>query len=176
MGEPDIAKSLLLIPGVLSVGEGSVGFNVRGGSADQNLMLLYGAPVYYPSHFFGFFTSVNADVIKDFTIYKGGIPARYGGRISSVIDINTKEGNRRELKGNAGISPVTTHVLLEGPLIKDKASFVLAARTTYSNWVLNLIDDPAVRNSTASFYDLNASTSFDINKNNKIEIVFILQP
>ena len=95
MGEPDITKSLLLIPGVLSVGEGSVGFNVRGGSSDQNLMLMYGAPVYYPSHFFGFFTSVNADIIKDFTIYKGGIPARYGGRISSVIDINTKEGNRK---------------------------------------------------------------------------------
>ena len=170
MGEPDITKSLLLIPGVLSVGEGSVGFNVRGGSSDQNLMLLYGAPVYYPSHFFGFFTSVNADIIKDFTIYKGGIPARYGGRISSVIDINTKEGNRRELKGNAGISPVTTHILLEGPLIKDKASFVLATRTTYSNWVLRLLDDPAIRNSAASFYDLNASISYDINKNNKIEI------
>ncbi len=170
MGEPDITKSLLLIPGVLSVGEGSVGFNVRGGSADQNLMLMYGAPIYYPSHFFGFFTSVNADIIKDFTIYKGGIPARYGGRISSVIDINTKDGNRRELKGNAGISPVTTHLLLEGPIIKDKASFVFAARTTYSNWVLRLLDDPAIRNSTASFYDLNASISFDINKNNKIEI------
>jgi hypothetical protein len=170
MGEPDITKSLLLIPGVLSVGEGSVGFNVRGGSADQNLMLMYGAPVYYPSHFFGFFTSVNADIIKDFTIYKGGIPAKYGGRISSVIDISTKEGNRREMKGNAGISPVTTHLLLEGPLIRDKASFVLAARTTYSNWVLKLLDDPEIRNSTASFYDLNASTSYDINKNNKIEL------
>jgi hypothetical protein len=170
MGEPDITKSLLLIPGVLSVGEGSVGFNVRGGSADQNLMLMYGAPVYYPSHFFGFFTSVNADIIKDFTIYKGGIPARYGGRISSVIDINTKEGNRSKLKGNAGISPVTTHLLLEGPIIKNKASFVLAARTTYSNWVLRLLDDPGIRNSKASFYDLNASTSYDINMNNKIEI------
>jgi hypothetical protein len=170
MGEPDITKSLLLIPGVLSVGEGSVGFNVRGGSSDQNLMLLYGAPIYYPSHFFGFFTSVNADIIKDFTIYKGGIPARYGGRLSSVIDINTKEGNRRETKGNAGISPVTTHILVEGPLKKDKASFVLAARTTYSNWVLRLLDNPAIRNSAASFYDINASISYDINKNNKLEI------
>ena len=170
MGEADITKSILLIPGVLSVGEGSVGFNVRGGSSDQNLMLLYGAPIYYPSHFFGFFTSVNADIIKDFTILKGGIPARYGGRISSVIDINTKEGNKRELKGNAGISPVTTHLLIEGPIKKDKGSFILAGRTTYSNWVLKLFDDPAIRKSKASFYDLNAGISYDINTDNKIEI------
>jgi hypothetical protein len=170
MGEPDIVKSILLIPGVQSVGEGAIGFNVRGGSADQNLMLLYGAPVYYPSHFFGFFTSVNADIIKDFTIYKGGIPAKYGGRISSVIDITQKEGNRREFSGNAGISPVTTHLLLEGPLVKDKASFFLAGRTTYSNWVLKLIDDPALQNSQAAFYDLNASVSWDLNKNNKLDI------
>jgi hypothetical protein len=170
MGEPDITKSLLLIPGVLSVGEGSVGFNVRGGAADQNLMLMYGAPVYYPSHFFGFFTSVNADIIKDFTIYKGGIPSKYGGRISSVIDINTREGNKREVSGNAGISPVTTHILLEGPIVEDKVSFMLAGRTTYSNWVLDLIDDPAISNSQASFYDLNASVSWDMNKNNKFEV------
>jgi hypothetical protein len=170
LGEPDIIKSILLVPGILSVGEGSVGFNVRGGSSDQNLMLLYGAPVYYPSHFFGFFTSVNADIIKDFTILKGGMPARYGGRISSVIDINTKDGNRRELTGNAGISPVTTHILVEGPIKKDKASFILAGRTTYSNWVLRSLDDPAIRNSEVSFYDLNAGISYDINNNNKIYI------
>ena len=170
MGEPDITKSILLVPGVASVGEGSIGFNVRGGSADQNLMLLYGAPVYYPSHFFGFFTSVNADIIKDFTIYKGGIPSRYGGRISSVIDINTKEGNRREVTGNAGISPVTTHLLVEGPLKKDVASFVLAGRTTYSNWILGLFNDPALRKSQASFYDLNTSISWDLNRKNKLFI------
>jgi hypothetical protein len=170
MGEPDITKSLLLIPGVLSVGEGSVGFNVRGGAADQNLMLMYGAPVYYPSHFFGFFTSVNADIIKDFTIYKGGIPSKFGGRLSSVIDINTREGNKREVKGNAGISPVTTHILLEGPIVKDKMSFMLAGRTTYSNWVLDLIDDPTISNSEAAFHDLNASVSWDMNKNNKFEL------
>jgi hypothetical protein len=170
LGEPDITKSILLIPGIQSVGEGSIGFNIRGGSADQNLMLLYGAPVYYPSHFFGFFTSVNADIIKEFTIYKGGIPSRYGGRISSVIDINTKEGNRREVTGNAGISPVTNHFLVEGPIKKDIASFVLAGRTTYSNWVLSLFDDPALRNSQASFYDVNSSISWDLNKKNKLLI------
>lgn len=170
MGEPDITKSILLVPGVLSVGEGAVGFNVRGGSADQNLMLLYGAPVYYPSHFFGFFTSVNADIIKDFTIFKGGIPARYGGRISSVIDISTKEGNKREFKGNAGISPVTTHLVYEGPLKKDVASFILAGRTTYSNWVLKLLDNPALKKSRASFYDINPGLSFKLDNNNKINL------
>jgi hypothetical protein len=170
LGEPDITKSILLIPGVQSVGEGSIGFNVRGGSSDQNLMLLYGAPVYYPSHFFGFFTSVNADIIKEFTVYKGGIPSRYGGRISSVIDINTKEGNRREVTGNTGISPVTTHLLVEGPIRQDIASFVLAGRTTYSNWILGLFDDPALQNSKASFYDVNSSISWDLNKKNKLII------
>jgi hypothetical protein len=170
MGEADIMRSILLIPGILSVGEASAGFNVRGGSSDQNLMLLYGAPVYYPSHFFGFFTSVNADIVKDFTIYKGGIPARYGGRISSVIDINTKDGNRSEFKGNAGVSPITTHFMVEGPVKKDVGAFIIAGRTTYSNWILNLVDNPALRNSKASFYDLNASVSFDIDKNNKLDI------
>jgi hypothetical protein len=103
MGESDIIKSVLLIPGVQSVGEGSAGFNVRGGSADQNLILLYGAPIYNSSHFFGFFSAVNSDIIKDVTLYKGGIPSRYGGRISSVLDIGTKEGNRNEFAGSAGI-------------------------------------------------------------------------
>jgi hypothetical protein len=109
MGEADIFKSVLLIPGVQSVGEGSSGFNVRGGSADQNLILLYGAPIYNSSHFFGFFSAVNSEIIKDVTLYKGGIPARYGGRISSVMDIVSREGNRKEFAGKAGISPVTTH-------------------------------------------------------------------
>jgi hypothetical protein len=119
MGESDIIKSVLLIPGVQSVGEGSSGFNVRGGSADQNLILLYGAPIYNSSHFFGFFSAVNSDIIKDVTLYKGGIPSRYGGRISSVLDIGAKEGNRNEFAGNAGISPITAHLSLEGPIIKD---------------------------------------------------------
>jgi hypothetical protein len=169
MGETDIIKSILLIPGVQSVGEGSAGFNVRGGSVDQNLVLLYGAPVYNSSHFFGFFSSVNSDIIKDVTLYKGGIPSRYGGRISSVLDIGSREGNRKEFAGNAGISPITTHVSLEGPIIKDKLTYLLTARTTYSNWILKLVNDPALKNSRASFYDLNAKLTYDINKNNKID-------
>ena len=169
LGESDIIKSILLIPGVQSVGEGSAGFNVRGGSADQNLILLYGAPIYNSSHFFGFFSAVNSDIIKDVTLYKGGIPSRYGGRISSVLDIGSKEGNRKEFAGNAGISPITTHISLEGPIIKDKLTYLLTARTTYSNWVFGMIKDPALHNSRASFYDINGKITYDLNKNNKID-------
>ncbi|HEX7493492.1 MAG TPA: TonB-dependent receptor [Bacteroidales bacterium] len=169
MGESDIIKSVLLIPGVQSVGEGSAGFNVRGGSADQNLILLYGAPIYNSSHFFGFFSAVNSDIIKDVTFYKGGIPARYGGSISSVLDIGSKEGNRNEFAGSAGISPITAHISLEGPIIKDTLTYILAARTTYSNWILGLINNPSLRNSRASFYDLNGKLTYNLNKNNKID-------
>jgi hypothetical protein len=170
MGESDIIKSVLLLPGVQSVGEGSAGFNVRGGSADQNLILLYGAPIYNSSHFFGFFSAVNSDIIKDVTLYKGGIPARYGGRISSVLDIGTREGNRKEFAGNAGISPITTHISLEGPIIKDTLTYILTARTTYSNWIFGLLKDPALHKSRASFYDLNGKITYDVNKNNKIDL------
>jgi hypothetical protein len=169
MGESDIIKSVLLIPGVQSVGEGSAGFNVRGGSADQNLILLYGAPVYNSSHFFGFFSAVNTDIIKDATLYKGGIPSRYGGRISSVLDIGSKEGNRKEFAGSAGISPITTHLSVEGPIIKDTLTYILTARTTYSNWIFGMIKDPALHKSRASFYDLNGKMTWDPNKNNKID-------
>ena len=169
MGESDIIKSVLLIPGVQSVGEGSAGFNVRGGSADQNLILLYGAPIYNSSHFFGFFSAVNSDIIKDVTLYKGGIPSRYGGRISSVLDIGSKEGNRNEFAGSAGISPITAHLSLEGPIIKDTLTYILTARTTYSNWIFGMINDPSLRKSRASFYDLNGKLTYDFNKNNKID-------
>lgn len=170
MGEPDIIKNVLLITGVQSIGEGSVGFNVRGGFSDQNLILLYDAPLYNSSHFFGFFSAVNSDIIKDVTLYKGGMPTRYGGRISSILDIGTKEGNKREFYGNTGISPITTHLVLEGPIKKDTASFILAGRTTYSNWVLKLIEDEAISRSRSNYYDLNGKITYDINKNNKIDL------
>jgi hypothetical protein len=170
MGESDIIKSVLLIPGVQSVGEGSAGFNVRGGSADQNLILLYGAPIYNSSHFFGFFSAVNSDIIKDVTLYKGGIPSRYGGRISSILDIGAKEGNRNEFAGSAAISPITTHLSLEGPIIKDTLTYIVTARTTYSDWIFGLINNPELHNSRASFYDLNAKITYDLNKNNKIDL------
>jgi hypothetical protein len=170
MGESDIMKSLILIPGVKSVGEGSAGFNVRGGSADQNLILLYGAPIYNSSHFFGFFSAVNSDIIKDVTLYKGGIPSRYGGRISSVLEIESKEGNRKEFNGNAGISPITTRIMIEGPLIKDTLTYMLTGRTTYSNWIFGMLKDTSLHNSRASFYDLNGKLTYTLNKNNKINL------
>jgi hypothetical protein len=169
IGESDIIKSILMIPGVQSVGEGSAGFNVRGGSADQNLILLYGAPVYNSSHFFGFFSAVNPDVIKDVTLYKGGIPSRYGGRISSVLDIETTEGSKEKFKGSAGLSPVTTHLSLEGPLIKDTLTYVLSARTTYSDWIFDLMRDKSLRRSKALFYDLNGKIVFNPDTRNKFD-------
>jgi hypothetical protein len=169
MGESSIVNSILLVPGVKSVGEGSAGFNVRGGSADQNLILLYGAPLYNSSHFFGFFSAVNPDIIKDVTLYKGGIPSRYGGRISSVLDISTSEGNKKEFEGSAGISPVTTHFMVEGPLKKDTLSYILSFRNTYSNWIFGLLPNATLNKSRASFYDLNGKITYDLNKSDKIE-------
>jgi hypothetical protein len=170
LGEPDILKSILMIPGVQSVGEGSAGFNVRGGSADQNLVLLSGAPVYNSSHFFGFFSAVNSDIIEGATLYKGGIPCRYGGRISSVLDITSKEGNKKEFAGKAGIGLITTDLMVEGPIIKDTLSYILTGRTTYSNWLFGIIDNPAVRNSRGTFYDFNGKVTYNINRKNKLDI------
>ena len=113
---------------------------------------------------------MNSDIIKDVTLYKGGIPGKYGGRISSVLDIVPREGNRKEFAGNAGISPITTHIVVEGPLKKDTCYYLLAGRTTYSNWILGLLEDPGLRNSSASFYDLNARVAYDLNKNDKIDL------
>lgn len=174
LGESDIVKSILLIPGVKSVGEGSAGFNVRGGSADQNLILLFGAPVFNASHFFGFFSAVNPEIITDATLYKGGIPASYGGRISSVLDIGTANGNTREFKGSAGISPVTTQLKVEGPLIKDTLSYLLAARTTYSDWIFTLMKNPTLNRSRASFYDINLKIYHNLKRSDKLEFASYL--
>jgi|WetSurMetagenome_2_1015567.scaffolds.fasta_scaffold00002_28 hypothetical protein len=170
LGEPDIMKNLLLVTGVQSVGEGSAGFNVRGGSADQNLILLGNSLVYNSSHFFGFFSAVNSDIIKDVTLYKGGIPARFGGRLSSVLDIATRDGNKKEFSGNAGIGPVTAHITAEGPIIKDTLSYLLAGRITYSDWLLGLLDNKYLSRSKASFYDLNAKISYTPDSRNTIDL------
>lgn len=170
MGEADVLKAALLLPGVQTVGEGASGFNVRGGSTDQNLILINGAPVFNTSHLFGFFSAFNPDVIQDFKLYKSGITADYGGRISSVFDISTRKGNRKRFSGMGGISPVTGRVVLEGPVIKEKVSMILGARSTYSDWLLKRINDPAIRNSSASFYDLNGNLNMDINTNNNLQI------
>lgn len=170
LGETDILKNILLLPGVKTVGEASQGFNVRGGASDQNLILLYGVPLFNPSHFFGFFTSVNSDIIKDLHLYKGGIPARYGGRLSSVIDILPRDGSNTEFSGNAGISPVATHLLLDIPVVKEKLSALIAARTTYSNRVMAMVDYPLLNKSKASFYDFNSRFVWTPDEKNSLEL------
>ena len=169
LGEVDVIKSSLLLPGVQSVGEAAAGYNVRGGSTDQNLMLLNGAPLLNPSHFFGFFSTFNSDAIGDITLYKSGIPVAYGGRISSVMDIRLKEGNKEGFKVSGGISPVTAKVMIEGPVTK-RASYILSARSTYSNWILKQLNDIQLQRSSAGFYDIQGMTNININQNNKITL------
>lgn len=166
MGEVDIIKSALLLPGVQTVGEGASGFNVRGGSADQNLILLDEAPIFNSSHLFGFFSIFNPEIVKDFELYKCGIPARYGGRVSSVFDITARQGNLKKFSVSGGISPITAKLTVEGPIIKDKLSFIVGVRSTYSDWVLKKLDRPEFRNSKADFYDVSTKISYDIDKNN----------
>lgn len=164
LGEPDLIRALQLLPGVTAVADGAAGFNVRGGSADQNLILLDEATVYNSSHLFGLFSVANPDAIKSVTLYKGGIPARYGGRLSSVMDIRQREGNSKEFSGEAGIGLISARLLAEGPIVKDKSSFMVAGRRSYGDLFLPLIDNK----STAYFYDLNAKVNYNINDRNQL--------
>lgn len=164
MGEVDILKAILLLPGVSNAQEGATGFNVRGGSVDGNLILLDEAIVYNTSHLFGFFSVFNADVIKDLKLYKGGIPAHFGGRTSSVLDIYQKEGNNKEYHISGGIGAVSSRLLAEGPIVKGKSSFVVAGRASYAHLFLKLADNP----NAVSFYDLNAKLNHKINDNNRV--------
>ncbi len=166
-GEADVLRVVTTLPGVKTVGEASTGLNVRGGSADQNLILFNDATIYNPAHFFGMFSAFNPDVVKDVVLYKSSIPARFGGRLASVLDISSREGNKKELSGTAGIGVVTSKVAIEGPLIKDKSSFILGGRSTYANWLLKLLPDE-YKNSRAGFYDVNLTISHEINKNNNL--------
>ena len=164
LGEADVIKSLLLLPGVSSAGEGASGCNVRGGAADQNLILLDEAIVFNSSHLFGFFSVFNPDAIKDVKLFKGGIPAKYGGRISSVLDIYQKEGNSKEFKATGGIGLVSSRLLLEGPIQKEKSSFLIGGRSSYAHLFLPLFDN----DNTAYFYDLNTKINFRLNDKNSI--------
>jgi len=170
MGETDIIKSTLLLPGVQSVGEAANGFNVRGGNTDQNLILLNEAPIINTSHFFGFFSGFNSDVIKDITLFKSGIPANYGGRVSSVLDLKLKDGNKNNYRLNGGISPVSGRLTFKGPINKGKGSFILAGRTTYSDWVLKLLNDEKLKKSKASFHDLQGNLHYEFNEKNSVYI------
>lgn len=164
MGEVDILKAILQLPGVSNAQEGATGFNVRGGSVDGNLIMLDEAVIYNTSHLFGFFSVFNADVIKDLKLYKGGIPANFGGRTSSVLDIYQKEGNNKEYHVTGGIGAVSSRLLVEGPIVKDKSSFVVAGRTSYAQLFMKLADNP----NSISFYDLNAKLNYKINDNNRV--------
>lgn len=166
LGEADIIKSILLLPGVSNAGEGASGFNVRGGAVDQNLILLDEATIFNSSHLFGFFSVFNPDAIKDVKLFKGGIPSRYGGRVSSVLEIFQKEGNSKEFKVNGGIGAVASRLLAEGPIIKDKAAFLIGGRASYAHLFLPLFDI----DNTAYFYDLNTKLNFKLNESNNIFI------
>ncbi|WP_460622662.1 carboxypeptidase-like regulatory domain-containing protein [Hymenobacter tenuis] len=167
-GETDILRVVLTLPGVKSVGEGSTGLSVRGGNTDQNLILFNDATVYNPSHLFGFFSAFNPDILKSVELYKSAIPARYGGRLSSVLDIATRDGNKKKLSGSGGIGALTSRLTLEGPIIKDKSSFLVGGRTSYSDWLLRALPNRDLRESAASFYDLSAHLSHELNEKNTL--------
>lgn len=167
-GEVDILKTIQLLPGIQSAGEGTTGLFVRGGSADQNLVLLDEAIVYNPAHFLGFFSVFNPDAIKNLEIYKGGIPARYGGRLSSILDIQMKEGNNKKLELSGGIGSISSRLTVEGPIKKDESSFILSGRRTYADLFLKLSGNEDLKNNTLYFYDFNAKANYKLNDNNKL--------
>ncbi len=167
-GEADVLKVVLTLPGVTSAGEASEGFNVRGGSTDQNLILFGDATIYNPTHLFGFFSSFNPDVVKGVELYKSTIPEKYGGRLSSVLDVTTRDGNSKKFSANAGIGPLTSKLTLEGPIVKDKTTFILSGRTTYSDWLLHSLHNVNYKNSSASFSDFNALITHNINTKNTL--------
>ncbi|WP_235295767.1 TonB-dependent receptor [Portibacter marinus] len=167
-GEKDIIKTLQLTPGVKSAGEGNSGFYVRGGGIDQNLILLDEAPVYNASHLLGFFSVFNSDAIKDVTLYKGGIPAEYGGRASSVMDIKMKDGNSKRLGVSGGIGLISSRLTVEAPIVKDKGSFMISGRRTYADVFLNFATNEQLKNSTLYFYDLNAKANYRIGKKDRV--------
>lgn len=166
LGEVDVIKSLLLLPGVTNAGEGASGFNVRGGGADQNLILLDEATIFNSSHVFGFFSVFNPDAIKDLKLYKGGIPANFGGRVSSVLDIYQKDGSSKGFHMNGGIGLISSRLLLEGPLVKDKGSFLIGGRSSYAHLFLKLSEEQ--KNNSAYFYDLNTKLSYKLDPNNNL--------
>lgn len=166
LGEVDILKSILLLPGVTNAGEGASGFNVRGGGADQNLILLDEATIFNSSHVFGLFSVFNPDAIKDLKLYKGGIPARFGGRASSVLDIYQKDGSSKGFHYDGGIGLISSRLLVQGPIVKDKGSFLIGGRSSYAHLFLKLSEKQ--KNNSAYFYDLNTKLSYKLNPNNNL--------
>lgn len=170
LGERDLLKVATTLPGIATAGEGSAGYNVRGGKSDQNLILLDNALIYNPNHFFGIFSALNPFTTGQITIYKGSIPSEFGGRLSSVFELTTKDGNMEKFSGEASIGPVMGNISLEFPIIKKKASLIVGVRSTYSDWVLKLLDEESLKNSEASFSDFTAKYSHNINEDNTLKI------
>lgn len=169
MGERDVLKIVQMLPGVQSVGEGASGYNVRGSAADQNMVYVNKVPVYNSSHLFGFFTSFSPDIVRDFTLYKSHLPASMGGRMASFFDISTRQGKMNKYTARGGISPITGHLAVEGPIQKEKSSFILSARSTYSDWILKRMEDPELRNSEAGFYDLAGAFTYEPGMNTLVK-------
>jgi hypothetical protein len=170
MGEVDVIKAIQLLPGVQSTSEGSSGFSVRGGSTDQNLILLDEATVYNASHLLGFFSVFNNDVIKEIKLYKGDIPASSGGRLSSLLDVRMKDGNSKEFAGTGGIGLISSRLAVEGPIIKDKASFIVSGRRTYADLFFPLLPEEGAQDASLYFYDLNLKANYIVNQNNRVYI------
>jgi hypothetical protein len=168
MGEKDVLKTLQLLPGVKSAGDGNTGFYVRGGAADQNLILLDEATVYSASHLLGFFSVFNSDAIKDVTLYKGEIPAEYGGRLSSVLDIKMNDGNDKKYGVSGGIGLISSRLNVEGPIVQDKGSFSISGRRTYADIFLKLSKDTSINQSRLYFYDLNAKANYKLGENDRV--------
>jgi hypothetical protein len=167
-GERDLIKVMQLLPGVKSAGEGNSGFFVRGGAADQNLVLLDEAVIYNPSHLLGFFSTFNSDAIKDVTLYKGNTPAQYGGRLSSVMDVKMNDGNNQKVSVNGGIGVIASRITVEGPVVQNKGSFLVSARRTYADLFLKVSSDSVAKQSTLYFYDVNLKASYQLSTHDKV--------
>lgn len=169
-GEVDLFRSLQLLPGVQTAGEGTTGLFVRGGSADQNLVQIDGSPVYNPSHFFGFFSVFNPDALDEVNLYKGNMPVSFGGRLSSLIDVSLKEGNRENIKGEGGIGTISSRLTVDGPLFSDKSSFVVSGRRTYADLFLRLSSNEDIRNNQLNFHDLSGKATFYLSEKDKLSV------
>jgi hypothetical protein len=170
LGEVDVVRTLLTLPGVSNVGEGAGGFNVRGGNIDQNLIMQDGAPLLNSSHVLGFFSLFHSDIVNKITLFKGNIPAQYGGRLSSLLNVELKEGNFKKFKMKGGLGIISSRLMMEGPIVKDKTSLLIGARASYSDWVLRLVRDNDLRKSSVSFSDLNAKLTHRINQNHILSL------
>ncbi|RLD65413.1 MAG: hypothetical protein DRI98_14715, partial [Bacteroidetes bacterium] len=170
LGEKDVLKIVQLLPGVQNAGEGSAGINVRGGGADQNMFYINNISIYNTSHLFGFFTSFSPDIVSDFSLYKNNVPAKYGGRIASIFNITTRQGNKNHFFAQGGISPITAHMAIEGPIVKEKVSYVLSGRSTYSDWILKRMNSYDLQNSNASFNDFTVGLDAIVNPKNHVNL------